>query len=164
MAIDANTHMIEDRGTQMVVLWDIGPQKPAQPEKPNAPSGKVGEPAYELAKVEFDDTLQEYKAALEQYRRELKEFQAWHKRYGGPYEMFNVWSVDADDHLARDPKRYFVSASTRGHSGRPNRGLPEGLKPGPAHAENLRRIAQGESDMATIKQSDPVFGKVELRA
>lgn len=164
MAIDANDHMIADRGTQMVVLWDTGPQKPVQPKRPDAPQGKSGDPTYELAKVEFEDTLAEYKAALERYRNEVKAHQAWQKTYGGPYEMFNVWSCDADDYLARDPKRFFISSSTRGHSGRPNRGLPDDMKPGQWHQENLRRIAQGESDMAAIKQSDPVFGKQELRA
>lgn len=163
MASDANQHMIEDRGTQMVVLWDIGPAKPTQPKRPDAPSGKNGDPSYELAKVEFEDTLAEYKTTLEQYRLNVKAYQAWHKKWGGPYEMYNVWSVDADDHLARDPKRYFISSRTRGHAGKPNHGLPEGLSPGKGHYENLKRIEQGESDMAAMRQSDPVFGKVELR-
>jgi hypothetical protein len=151
-------------GTQKVVLWDVGPQKPVQPKKPEVPQGKNGDPAFDLARIDFEDAAAEYKTALEQYRREVRDHKAWHDRYGGPYEMHGVWSCDADDHMARDPKRYFVSSSTRGHSGRPNRGLPDGMKPGPWHHENIRRIAQGESDMLAMKQADPIFGNQELRS
>lgn len=165
MSYDSNPQTLDlaGRGTQMVVLWDTGPEKPKQPKRPDTPQGKVGDPTFELAKVEFADELEQYQTALAAFRRSKKEYEDWHKKWGGPYEMFNVWSVDAADHLDRDPKRYHISSSTRGHSGKPNRGLPEGLSSGPGHAENLRRIAAGEDDLNKIRQSDPVFGKVELR-
>lgn len=164
MAKDANEHMVEDRGAQMVNLWDTGPRKPTQPERPATPSGKTGDPVFELAKVEFQDELEQYGKKLADYRKARAEYEKWQETWGGPYEMFNVWSVDADDHLARDPPRYFISSSTRGHAGKANRGLPEGLSPGPGHRRNLERIEAGESDLVRMKQSDPVFGKQELRA
>jgi hypothetical protein len=163
MAADANQHMIEDRGTMMVVLWDVGPRKPVQPKRPDTPQGKDKDPSYEIAKAEFADTLEVYQAELKAFREAKKEYEAWNKQWGGPYEMFNYWSCDAQDALKNDPERYFISASTRGHGALPNRGLPEGLKPGRGHFDNLERIRAGDSDMAKIRQSDPVFGKQELR-
>jgi hypothetical protein len=154
---------VDSRGLQMVVLWDIGPQKPVQPKRPEPPKGNVGEPAYELAVVEFRDVLDVYDKAIRAHRKAKADYEAWHAQWGGPYEFHNYWSSDATDALARDPKRYFVSASTRGYVGIANRGLPEGMSPGRGHHENMRRIAQGESDIATIRQTDPIFGKQELR-
>jgi hypothetical protein len=155
---------VDSRGLQMVVLWDIGPQKPVQPKRPDLPKGNPGDPAYELAKAEFSDALEVYTAALARFRQEKADHEDWHRRWGGPYEIHNYWSSDATDALARDSKRYFISSSTRGHAGLPNRGLPEGMSPGRGHHENMRRIAAGESDMAITRRADPVFGKQELRA
>ena len=163
MAIDANTHMIEDRGTQMVVLWDLGPEKPVAPKRPAAPKGKEGEPEYDLAKVEFQEQLDDYQAALKAYSKAKADYADWLKRVGGPIEL-TMWSCDAADSLARDAKRYCISASTRGHSHLPNHGLPEGRKPGNGHVEQQRRIAAGEADMEQLRRRDPVFGQQELRA
>lgn len=166
MAIDANTHLIDDQRLQMVVLWDLGPPKPEAPKRPKfvAPaSTKEGDPEYDLAKIEFREIMEQYDADLRAYGRAKTEFADWNKRYGGPYEIFNMFSCDAEDALARDPKRYCISARTRGHERRPNQGLPEGLKPGRGHFENLKRIEAGESDLAAARRADPVFGQQELR-
>lgn len=163
MASDANTHMIADRGTQMVVLWDLGPQKPVAPKRPTAPKGKDGDPEFDLAKVEFQEELEAYQVALKAHQKAKTEYAGWLENVGGPIEQ-TKWSVDAADALARDPKRYCISASTRGHSNLPNRGLPEGVKPGKGHLEEQRRIAAGESDLEQLKKRDPVFGEQELRA
>lgn len=162
MAADANVHMIVDRGTQMVVLWDLGPQKPVPPKRPNAPKGKEGDPEFDLAKIEFQEELDDYQAALKAYSTAKIDYAKWLKDVGGPIER-TMWSCDADDALARDPKRYCISASTRGHANAPNRGLPEGQKPGKGHIEQQKRIEAGEADMVQLRKSDPVFGAQELR-
>lgn len=162
MASDANTHMIQDRGTQMVVLWDLGPQKPTAPKRPAAPKGKEGDPEFDLAKIEFQDVLDEYQTALKAFGQAKKDYADWLKRVGGPIEL-TMWSCDAADSLARDPKRYCVSAATRGHEKLPNRGLPEGIKPGQGQIEQQRRIAAGDSDLEQLRRRDPVFGEQELR-
>lgn len=149
---------------QYVWLWDTGPVKPKLPDKPIAPkSGKEGDPEYELAMVEFKETLSDYEAARAQYRRELKDHADWWKKFGGPFEM-RMFSCDAHDALARGGARYAISSRTRGHERLKNGGLPVGMKPGPAHAENLRRQEAGESDLAEARRKDPVFGQQEMRS
>lgn len=157
------TFDVAGQSKQMVVMWDTGPRKPVQPKRPETPQGRNGDPTYELAKAEFAETLEEYQKDLGAFRQAKKDYEAWQKKYGGPYEMFNVWSCDASDMLDRDPKRYFISASTRGHANAPNRGLPDGMTPGHGQQENLRRAAEGQSDLIAARRADPVFGKQELR-
>ena len=160
----------QDLRAMMVVLWDLGPKKPDMPKKPAAmkkPSDhkgdwKEGDPDFDLAAIEFNETLEAYKAARAQYQRELKDFGDWHKRYGGPFEIA-MYSCDAHDALERDPKRYCISARTRGRGDLKNFGLPEGVKPGPAQDENMRRIKAGEEDLRVALARDPVFGQQELR-
>lgn len=155
---------------QQVWLWDIGPKKPEMPRKPSAPKApaghkgewKEGDPEYELAMVEFKETLDAYTASRAQYRLDLAAYAAWNKRFGGPYEL-RQFSCDAHDTLQRDPERYFISSRTRGHEKKKNGGLPEGMKPGPAHAENLRREQAGHEEFEAAMRADPVFGQQEIR-
>ena len=155
--------LISHQQRQNVVLWDLGPPKPAPPKRPDAPQGRRGDPAYDLAMIEFKETLDEYEAALKQHKADKAEYAKWQKDMGGPIER--AWySVDANDALARDPKRYCISASTRGYEKLPNRGLPEGMKPGHGQAEQRRRAQEMDADMAAALQADPVFGQQELRA
>jgi hypothetical protein len=169
MAADANTHMIDDQRLQTVVLWDMGPPKPEPPKKPRwvAPNGtKEGDPDYDLAKLEFKGVLEQYEDDLRTYGRAKQEYAEFQKQWGGPYECLGVgpyFSVDAWDAIQRDPKRYCVSSRTRGYGNRPNQGLPDGVKPGRGHFENLKRIEAGESDLALARARDPVFGQQELR-
>ena len=155
------------REISQVWLWDCGPPKPVMPKRPDLPKGKPGEPEYDLAMIEFASVKEDYEAALKNYRHLKDEFADFDRRYGGPY-LFSQWSCDAQDTLANDGRavsegrqarlRYFVSSRTRGYERVPNGGLPEGMKPGHGHEENLRREREGDADMAYARKSDPVFG------
>lgn len=145
-----------------VFLWDIGPLKPSPPKRPDMPKGKPGEPEFDLGMVEFKETLEEYEAALKAYGKAKTEYAKWQKDQGGAIEL-RFFSCDAHDALERDPERYFISASTRGHSGLKNHGLPGGYKPGRGHEANLERARQGEAEYAQARAADPVFGNPELR-
>lgn len=151
-----------DNAAMMVVLWDLGPQKPEPPVRPEAPQGKEGTPAYDLAMVDFRQSLEEYDAALKAHKQAKTDFADFEKRYGGPYEI-SMWSCDAEDALSRDPTRYCISSKTRGHGRKHNGGLPRHLKPGHGHEENLRREAEGYADAAAVRRTDPVFGPLEAR-
>lgn len=163
MAQDANNHLVADQVQQFVYLWDLGPTQPKMPERPKAPAGKEGDPDFELKKLEFQEVLEAYQAALKTFRREKAEFEDWQQRNGGPIEL-RMFSVDAWDALQRDKRRYCISARTRGHERRPNQGLPEGLKPGHGHAAQLERERAGEADLEAARRRDPVFGQQEMRA
>lgn len=140
-----------------VYLWDKGPKKPSPPQRPDLPKGKIGDPEFDLAMIEFKEFLEDYERALKAYSKAKDDYAKWHKDNGGPFEI-KMYSVNATEALQRDPDRYCVSAKTRGHGSRTNQGLPDGMKPGRAHFENLARIAAGESDMEQARRSDPVFG------
>lgn len=155
-----------------VWMWDIGPEKPGAPKRPVAPVGKESDPEYQILKVEFNEALQEYQAALERSKKDKKDHADWHRRNGGPIEhLFDAPS--AKEALENDARavsegrqtklRWFLSARTRGHRNLPNRGLPDDLKPGHGQAEQERRAREGESDLMAARKSDPVFGKQELR-
>lgn len=157
---------------QRVWLWDCGPAKPMAPKRPAAPKGKEGDPEYDLAKVEFAEQLEDYATALKSWKQQKQDYAKWQEGNGGPIEIV-MWSCDAADALARDEaaakkdgreRRFYVSSRTRGHSGIPNRGLPEGVKPGHGQAENERRQREGDADLAAALKADPVFGQQELRA
>lgn len=155
-----------------VYLWDVGPEKPMVPKRPVAPQGKENDPQYQLDKVEFNEALEEYQAALKKAKLDKQEFANWHNRNGGPIEcLFDAPS--ATEALANDQRavdegrqtklRWHLSSRTRGSSRLPNRGLPDGMKPSHGQAEQERRAAEGEAAIIAARQSDPVFGKQELR-
>lgn len=139
-------------------VWDTGPQKPTPPQKPIAPHGKSGDPEYELAKIDFQETLEEYQTSIKEYGRLKQEYADWQKRYGGPYELV-MWSMDVRDALRNDPKRYFES-----HPSLPNHGLPETMAPGPAHAENIARARAGLDELDRQRERDPQFGRQGVAA
>lgn len=145
-----------------VILWDIGPQKPVAPAKPALPKGKEGDAEHDVAMVEFREALDDYQIAYKAFIQAKIEYAKWQKDQGGAIERF-FFSCDAHDAIQRDPKRYHISASTRGHEKLKNHGLPEGHKPGRGHAENVRRAEEGEAEYAALKKADPVFGTPELR-
>lgn len=163
---------------QRVILWDIGPAKPVAPKRPTVPKvfkeSKEGDPEYDLAKIDFAEQLEEYQDALKAWKRNKADHAEWHKANGGPVEL-TFWSCDAFDALDRDAKnapvddegnkqlRYFISARTRGHSHLPNRGLPQGKKPGHGQSELERRMREGDADLMAARRADPVFGNQETR-
>jgi hypothetical protein len=163
---------LANQGLSHVWLWDLGPPKPELPKRPEAPSGKENDPKYDLAMIDFREAIVDYEIALKAYRQAKIEYDDFAKRYGGPYEI-RFWSADAQDALANDARavkekrqsapRYAVSSRTRGHEKLKNGGLPATMKPGHGHAENLRRMAEGEADLAEAKRRDPVFGEQEMR-
>jgi len=162
-----------NREGSMVYLWDIGPPKPEPPRRPAVPKGgKEGEPEFDLAKLEFDIAMENYKTDLLSHAARKAEYATFERQWGGPHEE-KMWSVDARDALERDAraveegrqavKRWFMSARTRGYEKLPNGGLPSNMKPGPGHFDNLRREQEGDADMAAAKRSDPVFGNQEMQ-
>lgn len=145
-----------------VILWDIGPSKPAAPDKPTLPKGKEGDPEFDVAMVEFREALEEYQLAYKAFIQAKIDYAKWQKDQGGAIEL-RMFSCDAHDALARDPDRYHISASTRGHEKLKNHGLPKDHKPGKGQEENVRRAQQGEAEFNAARAKDPVFGNPELR-
>lgn len=160
--------MTDLRDASEVWLWDCGPEKPKPPERPEAPTGKQGDPEYDLAVIEFKEQLEDYEAALKLYAQQKKEFADWEKRFGGPVEV-RFWSVDARDALKHDARaveenrqakpRYHISARTRGFEKTKNGGLPVGMKPGRGHQANLERQIAGEAEFVAALKADPHFGQ-----
>jgi len=174
-----NRELEAENEAQQVYLWDIGPEKPIQPKRPEGPKGKEGEPAFELAMVEFREQIELYAISIKDYAQRTREYERFQRDHGGPIEL-QRWSVDAQDALANDEAtvtgknpatrercpvtqkkpRYYISSRTRGHAKLPNFGLPEGMKPGRGHAENLRREEEANEEFQKVLKSDPVFGEV----
>lgn len=145
-----------------VILWDIGPKKPVAPNRPKAPKGTVGDAEHDLLMIEFKEEVETYEAGLKAYGQAKIEYAAWQKKEGGAIERL-FYSCDAHDAMARDPSRYFISASTRGHEKLKNHGLPDGAKPGLGQAENMRRQREGEEEFLQARKADPVFGQEMTR-
>jgi hypothetical protein len=159
-----------DNRAMMVWLWDCGPPKPQAPLRPKPPKGQEGEPEYDLGMIEFREQMADYEVALKTYRAQKAEHTDFEKRYGGPFEVY-MWSVDATDALTNDNKaveqgkqaarRWYISSRTPGWGHLKNKGLPDKMKPGHGHAENLRREQESHADLAALKRADPVFGATE---
>lgn len=155
--------LVGARDLQQVVLWDLGPKKPAAPQRPKPPSGKEGDPEFDLAVLEFrTEALPAYESALLAYKRDKADYEKFERDWGGPHEV-QFWSVDAADALQRDPKRYCISSRTRGYGNLKNHGLPVGAKPGHGHDVQRAREKQAEADLVAAGRRDPVFGEQELR-
>src|SRR5262249_46602132 len=145
------SNLIDAHAAMKVWLWDLGPEKPVAPKRPNVPKGKEGDPEYDLAVLEFKEQLEAYEDALKRYRNAKVEFADFQRIMGGPVEVL-MWSCDAADALRNDARqiyheqdnptgtqkrpRWVISARTRGYDKLPNRGLPEGMKPGHGHQAN----------------------------
>jgi hypothetical protein len=151
-----------------VWVWDCGPEEPVFPVAPEAPTGKDGDPKYDLAKIQFKRTLKGYEAALEKYEADEKDHAKWQRDSGGPIERL-MWSVDARDALVNDARavkdgrqkepRYHISSRTRGYEKLKNGGLPAGMKPGHGQQANLEREVAGHAELAKALRADPVFGQ-----
>lgn len=142
--LDAPPEQIGDQHTLLVRIWDLGPQKPEVPVKPDLPEGKEGTPAYDLAVIDFEGALARYKSGLAAYGQQQKDFVEWHQHYQGPYQ-FETHSVNAREAIANDPQRYVAE-------------LPKGRKPGKWHADQVEQAAERRRDFARTIARDPVFG------
>lgn len=161
------------REQMQVWLWDCGPEEPVLPTAPEPPSGKDGDPKYDLAKIGYKRQLRTYEAALEQYERDEAEYKRWQRDKGGPVEII-MWSVDARDALSNDARqvkseknpdgrqtraRYCLSSRTKGYGHLKNGGLPKGMKPGHGQEANVERQIAGEKEFLAALKADPVFGQ-----
>ena len=163
--------MANNAEVSKVWIWDTGPEKPVNPVKPIPPKGKDGDPEYDLAMVMFKEDLKAFEEGRETYKRMLKEYAEFERKYGGPFE-FSQWSCDARNTFDYDAEakadgrqtrlRFYLSSRTRGNSHAPNGGLPEGMKPGHGQADILRREREGMEDLIAARRADPVFGS-EMR-
>jgi hypothetical protein len=161
------SNLIEMHSDMKVWLWDCGPEKPKPPARPEPPSGKEGDPEFDLAKIEFREKLETYEAGQKAFAKQREEFADWEVRHGGPIELL-FWSCDARDCLRNDARaveeerqtkaRWHLSSRTRGYEKLPNKGLPEGMTFGRGHQAQLERQRQGEATFAEARKADPVFG------
>lgn len=133
-----------DINSMLVRIWDLGPEVPVVPTKPELPKGKEGSPEYELAMIDFEGELATYKTALTTYGRMKKEHAEWHGTYHGPYE-FETHSVNAREAIQNEPTRYVAE-------------LPKGRKAGKWHVDEKQRLADARRTFAQIAARDPVFG------
>lgn len=154
--------ILDAREIQKVWLWDIGPEEPRPPVKPDAPKSKD---PIALKEAEFE--AETWAAQKRQYDADLAAFVEWNRSRGGPY-MEPMWSRNAQDALANDARavdekrqtrrRWYLSSRTRGYRHLPNEGLPEGMRPGRWHHEMIKRELAGEAEYIAARKADPVFG------
>lgn len=137
--------------TDQVKLWDIGPVRVEPPVAPAEPveSKELKGADFALAKIHYEDALENYKLELRAYGEAKKAHSLWQRVNGGPLKI-EFWSTDAVHALNTDPERYFLE-------------LPKGLKPGKAQAENDRVAEMSEAELNEAREKDPQFGKGSLR-
>lgn len=152
MAEWRSSQIDRDTAAMRVRMWDIGPKEPVAPKRPTPPKGAEGSPEYKLAMLDFDEAIKSYEAESAAYAVAKRDYDRWQAEYGGPIEL-DMASVDARDALTRDPARYIVSNPKK-----PNGGLPKGMKPGPAHMENMRRKEAELAEFEAVRRTDPVYG------
>jgi hypothetical protein len=164
--------LTEQRDAQTVWLWDCGPEEPMLPEPPEPPTGKDGEPKYDLARLQYKRELKRYEDALIAFEAAEKEFQRWHKVEQGPLELRfdSTLARDALLHDARavedgrqEKRRYYLSSRTRGSEKLRNLGLPNGVEPGKGHQRALELQIAGDAAFVEILKADPHFGQETRR-
>jgi len=133
--------------TDHVLVWDIGPVRVEAPKAPVEPveSKDLKGADFALAKIHYEDALEQYRTDLRAYGEAKNAYTAWHQNNGGPIKL-KQWSTDAVHSLTVDPERYFLE-------------LPKGLKPGKAQAEADRIAEMTEAEMQEAREKDPQFGK-----
>lgn len=139
-----NSDVQNDTNSLLVKIWDLGPDAPEIPSKPDLPKGKEGSPEYDLALIDFKAGLAKYEEALAAYGRAKKDFADWHKTYDGPYQI-EMYSVNAREAIQIEPDRYVTE-------------LPKGRKAGKWHHEQIARQKDARRTFAQTMARDPVFG------
>lgn len=130
-----------------VWLWDIGPVRVEPPKPPVEPveAKDLKGADFALARIHYEDALEDYKLSLRAYGEAKKHYSKWHTDNGGPRKVRH-WSTDAVHSLTVDPERYFLE-------------LPRGMKAGKAQAEDDRIAAMSEAELTEAREKDPQFGK-----
>jgi len=163
-----NTGLLtEARAQGEVWLWDCGPEEPMPPDEPIPPALPITDPKYHLENLRHKRAVKRFEDELVIYERMETEFQHWHRNIRGPVEV-NMWSPNARDALEHDERavkegrqkkrRWYLSSRTRGSGNLENFGLPNGVKPGPGHRENLERAIAGDKEFIDALKADPHFG------
>lgn len=137
-----DTHL--ETNSLLVKIWDLGPDAPTMPSKPELPKGKEGSAEYEMAMIDFEGELAVYKTALATYGRMKKDHAEWHHQYGGPYQI-EMYSVNAREAIQIEPTRYSAE-------------LPKGRKAGRWQTEEQQRLKDERQSFAKMIARDPVFG------
>jgi|SRR5882757_5503026 len=140
--VNSDTHA--DTNRLLVKIWDLGPDAPEPPAKPELPKGKEGSPEHDLALIDFKADLAKYEDGLKAFGQAKKDFTAWHTTYEGPYQI-EMYSVDAREAIQIAPDRYVIE-------------LPKGRKAGKWHIEEQQRQKAAQRSFARTVASDPIFG------
>lgn len=133
-----------------VLVWDLGPSDPKVPKRPELPNAKPDTPEAIMAESDFRAAMAIYEGERDAYARLKREFDAWHRQNGGPYQL-EMWSMDVADALVRDPDRYVLK-------------LPKGKKPGRRQHEIEAQRRQEQSDLDVMRERDPQFGRSGVAA
>jgi hypothetical protein len=134
-----------------VDLWDLGPVRVAAPEAPKEPveTKDLKGADFALAKIHYEDALEDYKLALRAYGAAKTEFTRWHGVNGGPRKT-EMWSTDAVHALTIDKNRYALE-------------LPRGVKPGSAQIADDIAAEMSDQELQEAREKDPQFGKGSQR-
>ena len=134
----------QDQRAMVVKFWDLGPVRPVAPDAPLPPNDKLKGAELDLAKIQYDDALEDYKIALRRFAADRKIYDDWRKASGGPVQIERN-PVVAREAMFRDPDRFVMT-------------LPRGAKPGRVDAENKRKQYDREAALKADAKKDPHFG------
>jgi len=131
----------EDTESLRRKVWDLGPDKPVAPVKPDQPKTDDA-----IAKMEYEEAAELYVAAIKAFRAQKAAYDRWREINDGPVQI-EMWTVDLRDAIARAPGRYVPQ-------------LPKGVKPGKGHFANLARQEAEDAEFRRVAATDPIFGNV----
>lgn len=132
------------KANNKVDLWDLGPQRPAEPKEPAKPDAKLQGAEKAAAEVEYEDAIEHYKDELRAWSKIRKDARTWHEDKGGPFKV-ELWAVDARHAMTVDPDRYKLD-------------LPKNQKPGKAQIEAEEQARADAEQRDRARASDPQFG------
>ena len=133
-----------DNNNLRVLVWDLGPKAPDAPVAPKLREAKTDTDRL-MAESDFKAALAVYEAERDSFVARQREFERWHRINGGPFQI-EMWSVNADEALMRDPERYALK-------------LPKHMKPGRTQAEFLRQREEDRAGLDRARRADPQFGE-----
>jgi hypothetical protein len=139
------------KSNDKVDLWDLGPVRVAAPDAPKEPieAKDLKGADLALAKIHYEDALEDYKLALRAYGAAKVEHTKWHRENGGPRKV-ELWSTDAVHALEADAQRYALE-------------LPRGVKPGSAQIASDIAAEMTDQELQDAREKDPQFGKGSQR-